>query len=105
MQILRENLMGKSHHAAWGQRLHRYVCADFTDALLRYRSQDAGTIALAKPKQLTRRTNLIRSSSNSWAAVVLSFCSPVLPAFRVFWQDASRASYSWNRLSIFSAFL
>lgn len=85
--------------------LRSHECAKIAGALLRHRSQHARTIVLAKPGQLTRRTNLIRSSSSSWAAVVLSFWSPILPAFRVFWQDASRASYSENRLSMFSAFL
>ena len=35
------------------------------DALLRLRSQDATAIIMAQPGQLTKRTNLIRSSSSS----------------------------------------
>ena len=65
-------------------------------------------VSRARGKQytvLTRRVNLMRSSSSSWAAVAFSFWSPVRPLFKVFWQEFSSASYSWKRLSIFSPFL
>ncbi len=53
----------------------------------------------------TKRTKRLRSSSRSCVAVAASLEGTVRPPFIVFWQSSSSMSYSWNSVSIFSAFL